>query len=150
MKALLDAGADVNQTSEFGWTRAARRHAEPLLSARRVPARARRGSEHRRTRAAGIRSTSRRTTGTSKAATIRRASRTWIISSTSSGCWPRGANPNLRMRSSTETRTVFTHQWLFEEGATPFLRAAQSGDIVLMKLLLEHGADPVDLRPITR
>ncbi len=46
------------------------------------------------------------------------------------------------MRSSTETRTVFTHQWLLEEGATPFLRAAQSGDIVLMKLLLEHGADP--------
>jgi uncharacterized protein len=52
------------------------------------------------------------------------------------------ANPNLRMRSSTETRTVFTHQWLLEEGATPFLRAAQSGDLVLMKLLLEHGADP--------
>ena len=53
-----------------------------------------------------------------------------------------GANPNLRMRSSTETRTVFTHQWLNEEGATPYLRAAQSGDLVLMKLLLEHGADP--------
>ena len=53
-----------------------------------------------------------------------------------------GANPNLRMRSSTETRTVFTHQWLNEEGATAFLRAAQSGDLVLMKLLLEHGADP--------
>jgi ankyrin repeat protein len=52
------------------------------------------------------------------------------------------ANPNLRMRSSTETRTVFTHQWLLEEGATPFLRAAQSGDVTLMKLLLEHGADP--------
>jgi len=53
-----------------------------------------------------------------------------------------GAHPNLRMRSSTETRTVFTHQWLNEEGATPFLRAAQSGDLVLMRLLLEHGADP--------
>jgi ankyrin repeat protein len=52
------------------------------------------------------------------------------------------ADPNLRMRSSTETRTIFTHQWLLEEGATPFLRAAQSGDIVLLKLLLEHGADP--------
>jgi ankyrin repeat protein len=53
-----------------------------------------------------------------------------------------GANPNLRMGSSTETRTIFTHQWLFEEGATPFLRAAQSSDLVLMKLLLEKGADP--------
>ena len=51
------------------------------------------------------------------------------------------ANPNQRMHSSTETRTVFTNQWLYEEGATPFLRAAQSGDIVLMKLLLERGAD---------
>jgi ankyrin repeat protein len=52
------------------------------------------------------------------------------------------ADPNQRMRSSTETRTIFTHQWLLEEGATPFLRAAQSGDVELMKLLLQHGADP--------
>jgi len=43
---------------------------------------------------------------------------------------------------STETRTNFTMQWLFEDGATPFLRAAQSGDVELMKLLIEHGADP--------
>ena len=28
-------------------------------------------------------------------------------------------------------------QWLFEDGATPFLRAAQSGDVELMKLLLD-------------
>lgn len=53
-----------------------------------------------------------------------------------------GADPNLRMKSSTETRTIFTHQWLREEGATPFLRAAQSSDLELMKLLLEYGADP--------
>jgi len=52
------------------------------------------------------------------------------------------ANTNARMHSDTETRTVFTHQWLEEEGATPFLRAAQSGDLVLMKLLLQYGADP--------
>ena len=65
----------------------------------------------------------------------------------------KGANVNQRVcgpastatnctGDSTETRTNFTMQWLFEEGATPFLRAAQSGDIVLMKLLLDHGADP--------
>jgi uncharacterized protein len=53
-----------------------------------------------------------------------------------------GANPNLRMLSSTETRTVFTNEWLNGAGATPFLRAAQSGDLVLMKLLMAHGADP--------
>jgi ankyrin repeat protein len=54
----------------------------------------------------------------------------------------KGANVNARMKDSTETRTVFTNQWLDEGGATAFLRASQSGDIVLMKLLLAHGADP--------
>jgi ankyrin repeat protein len=53
-----------------------------------------------------------------------------------------GANVNARAKDSTETRTIFTMQWLYEDGATPFLRAAQSGDIALMKLLLSHGADP--------
>jgi ankyrin repeat protein len=54
----------------------------------------------------------------------------------------KGANVNARMKDTTETRTVFTNQWLDESGATAFLRASQSGDIVLMKLLLAHGADP--------
>jgi ankyrin len=54
----------------------------------------------------------------------------------------RGANVNGRVKDSTETRTIFTHQWLYEAGATPFLRAAQSGDVTLLKLLLEYGADP--------
>jgi len=54
----------------------------------------------------------------------------------------KGANVNARMKDSTETRTVFTNQWLDENGATAFLRASQSGDIALMKLLLAHGADP--------
>ena len=53
-----------------------------------------------------------------------------------------GADVNARLKDSTETRTVFTNQWLDENGATAFLRASQSGDIVLMKLLLAHGADP--------
>jgi ankyrin repeat protein len=65
----------------------------------------------------------------------------------------KGANVNARVcgaessekeckGDTTETRTNFTMQWLYEDGATPFLRAAQSGDLELMKLLLEHGADP--------
>jgi ankyrin repeat protein len=54
----------------------------------------------------------------------------------------RGANVNARAKDSTETRTIFTMQWLYEDGATPFLRAAQSGDLELMKLLVAHGADP--------
>jgi ankyrin repeat protein len=52
------------------------------------------------------------------------------------------ADVNARMKDSTETRTVFTNQWLDENGATAFLRASQSGDLELMKLLLAHGADP--------
>jgi ankyrin repeat protein len=65
----------------------------------------------------------------------------------------KGANVNARIcgvkstpaecqGDTTETRTNFTMQWLFEDGATPFLRASQSGDVALMKLLLEKGADP--------
>ncbi len=53
-----------------------------------------------------------------------------------------GADVNARMTDSTETRTVFTNQWLSEEGATAFFRASQSGDVDLMRLLLEYGADP--------
>jgi ankyrin repeat protein len=53
-----------------------------------------------------------------------------------------GANVNARITESTETRTVFTNQWLNEEGATAFLRAAQSGDLQLLKLLVARGADP--------
>src|SRR5712671_1433237 len=54
----------------------------------------------------------------------------------------KGAKVNTRIKDSTETRTVFTNQWLDENGATAFLRASQSGDVVLMKLLLARGADP--------
>ena len=53
-----------------------------------------------------------------------------------------GADVNARAKDSTETRTIFTMQWLYEDGATPLLRAAQSGDVELMKLLLAKGADP--------
>ena len=53
------------------------------------------------------------------------------------------ANPNLR------TNTVPVHglmqfdaSWVNFDGETPFVRAALSGDIEVMKLLLANGADP--------
>ena len=46
------------------------------------------------------------------------------------------------MSPDCETRTVFTNQWLDENGATAFFRASQSGDVELMTLLLSKGADP--------
>ena len=54
----------------------------------------------------------------------------------------KGANPNARVKDNTLTRTIFTMQWFFEDGATAFVRASQSSDTELMKLLLKHGADP--------
>jgi ankyrin repeat protein len=54
----------------------------------------------------------------------------------------KGGDPNARVKDNTLTRTIFTMQWFFENGATAFVRAAQSSDTDLMALLLEHGADP--------
>ena len=53
-----------------------------------------------------------------------------------------GADPNGRIEDNTLSRTIFTMQWFLESGAVPFIRAAQSSDTVLMKLLLQYGADP--------
>jgi ankyrin repeat protein len=53
------------------------------------------------------------------------------------------ANPNLK----TDTTPVhglmqFDASWVNFDGETPFVRAALSGDIEVMRLLLENGADP--------
>jgi ankyrin repeat protein len=55
----------------------------------------------------------------------------------------KGADPNLR----TDTVPVhglmqFDASWVNFDGQTPFIRAALSGDGEVMRLLLEHGADP--------
>ena len=53
-----------------------------------------------------------------------------------------GADPNGRIKDNTLSRTIFTMQWFLESGAVPFVRAAQSSDTALMKLLMQYGADP--------
>ncbi|MEP7352044.1 MAG: ankyrin repeat domain-containing protein [Acidobacteriota bacterium] len=151
-RILLDAGADVNQTTHYGWS--------PLLTA----------TQNRNYKLAtfllerGANPNMKNNGGWSPLylATDNRNIET--------GDYPvpkadmdqlayirtlldKGADPNVRVcgtastatdckGDSTETRTNFTMQWLFEDGATPFLRAAQSSDLDLMKLLLERGADP--------
>jgi ankyrin repeat protein len=54
----------------------------------------------------------------------------------------RGANVNLRLPKGTPKQPA-TSSSIGSEGATPFLFAADRGDVPLMKLLLELGADPL-------
>ncbi len=142
VKTLVDAGADVNQRSEFGWTRAAGCHAKTATTRSACTCSITAPIRTSPTRAAGRRSTSRPTTRNIEGGDYPTRKPDMDHLEYIKRLFAAHANPNLRMRSSTETRTIFTHQWLLEEGATPFLRASQSGDVVLMKLLLEHGADP--------
>jgi ankyrin len=55
----------------------------------------------------------------------------------------RGADPNLRA-NTTPFRGFYqvSANWANFDGQTPFLRAALNGDVTLMRLLLQHGADP--------
>ncbi len=141
VKALLAAGADVNQTTGYGWS--------PLLVA--TQNRFYKLGAYLLEHGADVNLANKGAWTPLYLATDNR--------NIESGDYPvrkpdmdhleyirlllaKGADVNARLKDSTETRTVFTNQWLDENGATAFLRASQSGDVVLMKLLLAHGADP--------
>ena len=141
VKVLLAAGADINETTAYGWT--------PLLVA--TQNRYYKLGAYLLDHGADVNLTNKGQWTPLYLATDNR--------NIESGDYPvrkgdmdhleyikvlidKGAKINARIKDSTETRTVFTNQWLDENGATAFLRASQSGDIVLMKLLLDHGADP--------
>lgn len=53
------------------------------------------------------------------------------------------ADPNVRIKADTEIHQGMTAAWLKEAGATPLLRAAICGDLPIVKMLLDHGADPM-------
>jgi ankyrin repeat protein len=54
----------------------------------------------------------------------------------------RGATPNVRIKVHGEVHQANTSLWLKEAGATPLLRAALCGDLAVVRLLIDHGADP--------
>ena len=58
----------------------------------------------------------------------------------------RGADPNAQIQQVQPVRRWVTRlgylSWVDVTGQTAFLRAAYSGDVSTMKLLVEHGADP--------
>jgi ankyrin repeat protein len=140
-KHLIDAGADINQSTEYGWS--------PLLVAT--------NNRHYRLAAELL----------ARGADANLANKggwTPLYLATDNrniegGDYPvpkpdmdhleyikllleHGADPDMAARENTLSRTIFTMQWFFEAGATPFVRAAQSSDTALMSLLLEFGADP--------
>ena len=141
-KLLLAAGADVNQTTEYGWT--------PLLTA--TNNRHYILSEYLIEHGADVNKANKGNWTPLYLATDNR--------NIEGGDFPvpkadidhldfikflldHKANTNVRIKDNTLTRTIFTMQWFLEAGATPFIRASQSGDLELLKLLLAHGADPM-------
>ena len=54
-----------------------------------------------------------------------------------------GANPNTRLKDSVPGRSISDDpDRILRAGSTPFLRAAKTGDVAVMHLLLASGADP--------
>ncbi|HEY3045705.1 MAG TPA: ankyrin repeat domain-containing protein, partial [Vicinamibacterales bacterium] len=140
-KLLLDAGADVNQTTEYGWT--------PLLTA--TNNRNYKLGAYLIERGANVNLANKGGWTPLYLATDNR--------NIEGGDYPvpkpdmdhmdyikllldHGADVNARVKENTLQRTIFTNQWFLEAGATPFIRAGQSSDLELMKLLLAKGADP--------
>ena len=140
-KALLDAGADVNQTTEYGWTplltATNNRHyklAHYLIERGGNPNIANKGGWTPLYLATDNRNIEGGDYPVPKPDMDHLALITFLLE--------HDADPDARAKDHTLTRTIFTMQWFYEAGATPFIRAAQSSDTVLMQLLLDYGADP--------
>jgi uncharacterized protein len=138
---LLDAGAPINQVTEYGWT--------PLLTAvnnrnyRLAAMLLERGADPNLANKGGwtplyLATDNRNIEGGDYPVPKGDMEHLEIIGL----LLEKGANPNQKIKDNTLTRTIFTMQWFFEDGATPFIRAAQSSDTALMQLLLKYKADP--------
>jgi ankyrin repeat protein len=140
-KVLLDGGADINQTTNYGWTplltAVNNRHyklASTLLERGANPNLANRGGWTPLYLATDNRNIEGGDYPVSKGDMDTLEFIKLLLD--------KKADPNAAIRENTLTRTIFTMQWFFEDGVTPFIRAAQSSDTALMKLLLDYGADP--------
>ena len=140
-RALIDGGANVNQATEYGWT--------PLLTAvnnrnyKLALVLLERGADPNLGNKGGwsplyLATDNRNIEGGDYPVPKPDLDHLEMIK----GLLDKGAKPNTPVKENTLTRTIFTMQWFWEDGATPFVRAAQSSDTVLMKLLVERGADP--------
>ena len=59
----------------------------------------------------------------------------------------RGANPNARLAAPLMQRHHTAGDRALGDGSTPFMRAAKSGDVAVMRLLVAAGADPLLKQP---
>jgi uncharacterized protein len=146
VKALLDAGGDLNQTSDTD-------HATPLILAvisghyDLAKVLLERGADPRLATTDGA-------TALYAVIDVQWAPHTWyaqpIVANEQIGYLDlvsallvHGADPNASISRKLWFRTFANDEtWFDVEGATVFLRAAMAGDLAAMKLLVEQGANP--------
>jgi ankyrin repeat protein len=59
----------------------------------------------------------------------------------------KGADPNAKLKAPLMQRHHTAGDRALGDGSTPFMRAAKSGDVAVMKMLMAAGADPLLKQP---